>query len=139
MKSLRKNFYYDVGGTNIMPIPLRLGTLLVPVNVRKPIGRNDGSYGYIDLSSIEDAAAGNGTVIKLKCGLAINSLETLRTIRYRIKSGILFEEKFAERMMWDKCLKDGLGDIGCEYDMAATRRDITLLAYEIMKLRKKEE
>jgi len=82
--SLRKNFSGCIGARNLMPVPLRLDTVLIPFKVRKTIGVNDGSFAYIDLLSLKESM--RGTV--------------------------------------------------SEFDSAATRGDIAMLAYEIIKLRK---
>lgn len=139
IKYIRKNFCQYIGRTNIMPIPLRLGTVLIPVKVRKTIAINDGCYGYIDLSYIDDVAEDKNTVIRLKCGSIIGCLETVKTVRDRMTKGKLIQEKFAARMMGECGFKEGLMDICSEYDKAATKGDITMLAYEIMKLRNKME
>ena len=88
---------------------------------------------------IKDMVDDKNTIIKLKCGNIINCLESVKTVRYRMKKGKLIEEKFASRMMGECEFKEGLSDIYSEYDKAATKRDITMLAYEIMKLRNKIE
>ena len=136
---LKKNFGEYIAGTMFMPLPLGLGTVLIAVKVRKTISSNDGCYAYVDLSYIKDVIEDKNAIIELKCGNIINSLETVKTVRGRMKTGKLIEEKFASRMMRECALKGGLGDIYSEYDKAATKGDITMLAYEIMKLRNKIE
>jgi hypothetical protein len=41
--------------------------------------------------------------------------------------------------MRDYGFKEGLADVYSEYDKAVTKGDITMLAYEIMKLRSRME
>lgn len=136
---LKKNFKAYIGGTNLMPLPLGLGTILIPAKVRKTTEINDGSFAYIDMSLIKDISGDKNTIITLKCGNIINCLETVKTLRQRMKKGKLIEEKYASRMLGECSLQQGLADIHFEYDKAATKGDITMLAYEIMKLRNKME
>lgn len=135
IKFLRKNFNQYIGSINLMPIPLKLGTVLIPVKMRKTIGVNDGAYGYLDLSHIAEVGEDEGTFIKLKCGTSINCLETVKTVKDRMHKGKLMEEKYTSHVLAGYSFKEGLTNISSEYDRAATKGDITMLAYEIMKLR----
>lgn len=135
IKSIRKNFSQYTGMTNLMPIPLSLGRVLIPVKVRKTIGVNDGSYAYIDLLQIDDVFEDGSTKVKLKSGSTIDCMEVVKTIRERMKKGKVIEEKFTSRMMGEYGFKEGLSEISTEYEKAATKGDITMLAYEIIRLR----
>lgn len=135
IKFLRKNFGQFIGRTNLIPLPLSLGTVFIPVKVRKSIGATDGAYGYMDLSQMEGVLKEECTVIKLCCGIKVECLESVKTIRDRMKEGRLIGEKFASLMLGECGLKEGINTVRSEYERAATRGDITMLAYEIMKLR----
>jgi hypothetical protein len=133
--SLRKNYANIINRSNLIPIPLGLNSVLIPVKVRKTIGVNDGSYGYIDLSSIKDLSNGEGTAIHLSCGIDINSLETARTIEKRMRMARLVGDRYASHALRMENLKEGAGDVYSEYQGAVTRADFILLIYEVMKLK----
>lgn len=139
VRLLRQNYSGSIGRMNLMPIPLGLDRVLIPVKVRKVIGKNDGVYGYIDLFSIEESSGDEMPVIRLKCGFEIHCLEKIRTVRNRIKLGNVIMDKFASYMMGRLNLKDDITAVSSEYSSPATKEDITLLAYEIMRLRKTVE
>lgn len=136
MKSIRQNFSPITGRSSIIPLPLGVDVILIPVKVRRPLAPKDGAYGYVDMASVESVAGREKAVIALSCGMEIKSLETKRTVVHRIKLGEMVKEKFTAKMIRGWELKEGMMDMMLEYDRAATRGDITLLAAEIMKLRK---
>jgi bifunctional DNA-binding transcriptional regulator/antitoxin component of YhaV-PrlF toxin-antitoxin module len=95
LQFLKKNSKEYIGGTNLIPIPLGLGTVLIPVKVRKTIGINDGSFAYVDISTIKEISEDKNAIIRLKCGSIINCPETVKTIKNRMKTAKFIEEKFA--------------------------------------------
>jgi len=136
IRSLRKNFSVSIGRFNLIPIPLSLDTILIPVKIRKVIAVNDGRHAYIVLSHIKQVTGGQYAVIKLYSGYEINSIESLRNVKNKIRLGNLVREKFASSVLGDYSLKEGISAIGAEYTKPATKGDLCMLAYEMMKLRK---
>ncbi|OEF96109.1 hypothetical protein [Desulfuribacillus alkaliarsenatis] len=66
LKTKTENFF---ARKQLLPIPLSPNCILIPFKVRRPIGENDGAYGYIALDSIEtieEAAITSGATIILK-------------------------------------------------------------------------
>jgi len=135
MAALRRNFSAYTGRTSIIPIPLTLDMVLIPAKVRKTIGINDGSYGYINLSSISQVSGQSPAVITLKCGTKINCIEAAKTIKARIRMADMVNEKFASRLLGESNLKDGISAVSSEYSKPATKGDLCILAYEIIKIR----
>jgi hypothetical protein len=132
---LKKSISGCTGKDKCIPVPLSIDTVLIPAKVRKAIGTNDGAFAYVDLYSIESLYGDKNSTIRLRCGRDINTLESEKTIRSRMKAGAAIMEWFSSRLLGDGSLKDCISGIKGEYDKAATKGDITLLAYEIMKLR----
>jgi hypothetical protein len=132
---LRKSLSRYTGNCKYMPIPLSTGSILIPVKVRKRLAVNDGAFAYIDLLSIHKVSMDKASVITLKCGRDIKTLESEKTVRSRMKTGFIIMEWFSSRVLEGSNLKECISGISGEYEKAATKGDITLLAYEIMKLR----
>lgn len=137
--SIRKNFSDSIGRRNIIPVPLGLDTVLIPVKVRKAIAANDGSFAYIDLSYIKGITGDKNSIIGLTCGPEISCLESVKTVKQRVKMGDVVMKGFTSRMMGEFSIREGISQISSEYGRAATKEDIILLAYEIMKLRNRME
>lgn len=131
---LRENMLDASGKIKIMPIPISLDTVLVPVKMRKALCQNDGSYGYVDLSQIKEVLGDKDAVVILKSGFEISCTESAKAVKNRMWLSDSIREKFVYRMMGDNSLKEGIKRIGQEYGEAATKGDIVILAYEILKL-----
>ena len=70
---------------NGLPLVFSRDLVLVPVKVRKPIGRTDGSEGYLSLLHIEDVCEKDDqTMILLKCGKEIKSLHSKKIVERRV-------------------------------------------------------
>ncbi|NLK97828.1 hypothetical protein [Defluviitalea saccharophila] len=70
---------------NGLPLVFSRELVLVPVKVRKPIGRADGSEGYISLLHIEDICEKDDqTMLRLQCGKEIISLHSRKIVERRI-------------------------------------------------------
>lgn len=131
---IKRRFRESFGAANLTPLPLGVQRVFIPVKVRKTIGVNDGSFGYVDLEHIEDVVVrSGGTVIKLRCGSTLACLESVRTVRSRMSAGRLMEEKLPSLLMGERGARAGMMDC----DRAATKGDIGILACEIMRLRDK--
>lgn len=134
--SLRKNLYDSTVKPNIIPIPINLDIVLLPVKVRKAISKNDGSYAYISLSRIKQVRGERNAAISLVSGYEINSIETSKSVNRKIFLGNKARERFALNVLGSYNLSEGMSGVGFEYTRPATKGDLFMLAYEIMKLRK---
>lgn len=73
---------------NGLPLVFSRELVLVPVKVRKPIGRADGSEGYISLLHIENIVEKEDkTMIQLQCGKEIGSLHSKKIVERRVLLG----------------------------------------------------
>ena len=97
--------------------------------MRKPIGRDDGSIGYIFESSIDSVELHGGTpCVHLKDGQKIDILDSVKTARNRIIMGRHIKDNMLDM---DIC---GLtfNEIGSIYNKSATKRDIFLLLCHLL-------
>ncbi len=81
-----------------VPLPISTVLVLVPLKVRRPVGKNDGCYGYFNPAAVEDVAAGRagnaGSVIVLKGGYRVDCHYAPRTVSKRLKSGEFVLDRF---------------------------------------------
>ncbi len=130
----QSNKYYGelLGSNNGVPIPFNKDNIFIPVKVRRPISKNDGSLGYINIKYIEKVVEEDGQgIVYLKFNIKIKSLNTTKTIEKHIREGHIvgkfYEEKHGTIYEID--------DFYSQSDKPATKGDIALLRQEILSIR----
>lgn len=134
INAFRQNFSGSVGSQKLIPIPLSLDTVLIPLKVRKTIARNDGSYAYVDMSSIKEITGDSTSVITLSCGFAINCIENVRAVKRRVKVGNMVKMEYALKLRGEIGLKEDMSRVIAEYGKVADFADIILLILDIFKI-----
>lgn len=133
LKASRKYYGELLSMTNLVPIAFNQDNIFVPLKVRKPLCRNDGSIGYVNIKFIEKVKESNGkAIIHLKDKTTINSLNTATTANRHIKNGYIVKRLYKERhgtSLVQEC------DFYSEYNKPATKGDIALVMQEIMKIK----
>ena len=131
LRAVRKYYGESLFIKNLVPIPLNQENIFIPLKVRKPICKNDGSIGYINLKYIEKTTENRGrTTIHLKNKTTINSLNTIETVNNHIKNGNMVRNLYMERKGLDRV---GEYDFFTEYNKPATKGDIALIMERIDK------
>lgn len=104
VKQLAKFYYKDIelikkgarkvsGQRTGNALPISHDVILIPFKTRIPIGRDDGSLGYIFKSSIDKVVETDSkTYLYLKDGQVIHILDSARTARNRIAMAHCIEE-----------------------------------------------
>lgn len=133
LKATRKYYGELLSVTNLVPIPFNQDNIFVPLKVRKPLCRNDGSMGYVNIKFIEKVKESNGkTIIHLKDKTTIHSLNSVATANKHIKNGYivkrLYNKKYNANLVQEY-------DFYTEYNKPATKGDIALVIQEIMKIK----
>jgi bifunctional DNA-binding transcriptional regulator/antitoxin component of YhaV-PrlF toxin-antitoxin module len=129
IRTLRKSLSGPEGRLNLLPLPIGLGRVLIPVKVRKTIGANDGAFAYVNLYSIDKVSGDKNAVITLKSGREINCLESVRTIRKRMKLSAVIGDRFTLCVTGERERADFK-----DYDKPATKSDIMVLTNAMLKL-----
>ena len=133
LKAVRKYYGELLAIRNLVPIPLNHDNVFIPLKVRKPICKNDGSIGYINIKYIERVTESSGkTIVYLKDKTTIESLNSLNTVNKHIKNGHIVKRLYNE--------KNNINIVNeynfyTEYNKPATKGDIALIMQEIAKIR----
>ena len=84
---------------NGVPLIFSEKVVLLPVRVRKPVTKSDGSYGYINLECIQEIIQNeNSTTIKLINGVTIEALITKRTLNTKIIESSYVKDIYIKKM-----------------------------------------
>lgn len=78
------------------PVPISLNNdIFIPIKVRKPIGKNDKSIGYLNLEYIDTIKQGNDTtMITLSNELKIECLYRKETLNRHIHNGRIIKDHY---------------------------------------------
>ncbi len=133
LQAVRKYYGNLLSMKNLIPIPLTEEDVFIPIKVRKPIGKNDGATGFVNIKYIENVERfHNKVIIKLKNEENINCINSLETVNKHIKNGHIVKKFYGEKQK-SILLKEY--DFYEEYNKPATKGDIALLRQEILKLK----
>ncbi|NLW22198.1 MAG: hypothetical protein GXY88_02920 [Tissierellia bacterium] len=129
-----KKYYGDIlNMKNLVPIPFTRDNVFVPIKVRKPLYKNDGSFGYVNIRYINKTSKANGkTIITLTNGKTIESISSIETVNKHIKNGHIVKRLSMERAKLTPLREEELYQ---EYNKPATKADIALLISEIIKMK----
>lgn len=132
LRSIRKYYGSVLGIKNLVPIPLNYRNVFIPIKVRRPICRNDGSIGYINIEYIERTVENQGeTIVHLRNNIKIKSLNSLPTVKKHIANGQIVKHLYRDKNNID-CVHEY--DFYNGYNKPATKGDIALLIEEISKI-----
>ncbi|MEW6621813.1 MAG: hypothetical protein AB1420_01555 [Bacillota bacterium] len=85
IEAARKNYSRLVGRKNSMPIPLHRDLVLVPVKARKPLGREDGAWGYLVMAKVlayeKHPEIENATRVVFESGQSLDVLQLPQSVK----------------------------------------------------------
>ena len=149
---LAKLFYMDInlikgkaheitGQRTGNALPISRDLVLIPFKTRKPIGRDDGSLGYIFKSSIDKIDETDaGVYLYLKDGQAIPILERPTTARRRIAMADHIVDKMLDTRIGGLTSDSMLRDTVHIYNEPVTKGDIYLfLSHFLEKVNDKKD
>lgn len=132
LKESRKHYGNLLNINNLVPIPFNKENIFVPIKTRRPISKNDGALGYININYIDRVEENMDTVdIYLKSNYKIESLNTLKTTNKHINNGQIVSRFYDERenLSYESMV------FYDEYNKPATKGDIALLRQELLKIK----
>lgn len=133
IKNARKYYGNILNIKNLTPIPFNKDNIFIPVKVRKPLCKNDGALGYINIGYIKEVSKVKGnTIVYLVNDKTIRCLNSIETVNKHIKNGFIVKRLWQEKQRTSTINEK---DIYEEYDRPATKRDIALIINEIIKIK----
>jgi len=133
LKSIKRYYGNLLNVKNLIPIPLDRENIFIPLKVRKPILKNDGSIGYVNIKYIDKITEGkDNTIIHLKGNQVVECLNSIDTVNKHIKNGDIIKRLFKDNLRYLKAYDSSI--IG-EYDKPATKGDVALIINEILRIR----
>lgn len=129
-----KKYYGDLLAIkNLVPIPFNKDNVFVPIKVRKPLFKNDGSLGYVNIRYIKKVSKlKDNTIIYLTNDNTIECLNSIETVNKHIKNGYIVEKLWEEKQSSTFVNEYNFYE---EYNLPATKGDIALLREEILKIK----
>lgn len=116
---------------NLIPIPFNSENIYIPLKIRKPICKNDGAIGYVNIKYICSVTKKDKkAVVSLANGYDLYSLNSIETVNKHIKNGNIIKKLFSET---EKKMKNTY--IIDEYDKPATKGDVVLIINEILRIK----
>ncbi|TJX12881.1 hypothetical protein E9840_11625 [Tissierella creatinini] len=90
------------------PVPISLDDdVFIPIKVRKPFGKNDKSFGYVNLEYIDSIKTDNSfTIIHLRNQLEIKCLFKKATLNKHISNGTIIKRFYEEKIKSLKISRD---------------------------------
>ena len=132
LNEIKKRYKQILSSTNLIPIPLSQEDVFVPFKTRKPMYKNDGAFGYINIKYIEDVKdEKKSRKVYLENGHAINCLCSLSTIENHIKNGYVISKCYESRNM-----KVSESEEIYKAFIPATKADIEMLQKQLIKIAK---
>lgn len=98
LRELKRRYGGLISSPNLVPIPLSRKDVFVPFKIRKPMYKNDGAFGYINMRYIDKIKEGSdSTLVYLSDGLYIPCLCSLVTVKKHMKNGTVVSRCYEER------------------------------------------
>lgn len=126
---VRKYASQFTGIKSLNPLPITPEVILVPVKIRKPVGKNDGATGYIFHLAIDAVKANDsGCILHLKDNTQLQVLDSVSTMKRRINITNMIYKIIKDRTFAGYCLEE----MSAVYDKPATKGDIIMLSQSMV-------
>lgn len=133
INSSRQYYGKIIGSTNIVPLPFNKDNIFVPLKVRKPISKNDGSFGYFNIRFIKEIIEKNNKVyISLEMENCIEILQGIESARRNLRNAYIVRQAYYKRN--GVTVMEEQGFYG-ELNKPATKGDIAALRNELMDIK----
>lgn len=136
LNAARKYYGQLVGYSNIVPIPFNSDNIFIPVKTRKPLCRNDGSLGYVNLKFIKGVEENSdGVYVVLNSDVKIKSIQKSKTLKKHIRDGNIVKKIYENKN--GIVVMESSGDFYTEFNRPATKGDIAVLRSELLAIKSK--
>ncbi len=139
LSAMRKNYGEIVGQKNMVPIPFNKNLLMIPLKMRKPITRNDGTTGYINLTQLEAVKdqGENQVLLILKNGIQVRCLMKASTVEKHVRNARIVLQHYQQTHTRLKFPLYHIKDFFSDSSRPATKGDIAILVKEILCIKEK--
>lgn len=136
LSALRVKYAALLNQQNIIPLGFNENLILIPFKMRKPITKNDGSLGYINLSSIEKLQKkdNDNTDIILLNGNHLKSIVSYATAYKHLKNAQLVKQYYLNLHSGNGYIQ-AAEELYSQYQQPATKNDIAILTDQIVELK----
>jgi len=131
LRKVRDEYGKLIESKNMVPIPLTKRDIFIPIKLRKPISKNDGSVGYFNLKYIDDVIEKGKEVYIKTLKSKTKVMNTKTTVIKHINEGKLVKNLYIEKMNEMIC------EEGASYSLPATKEDIALIIKEIVDIKRR--
>ncbi|MDD4726379.1 MAG: competence protein ComK [Tissierellia bacterium] len=101
LNETKKRYINLVSSPNNMPLPLSKNDIFIPLKTRKPICKNDGATGYINMRYLKKVIKNeNSTTIQLDNNTNIECLSSETTVKNHLRNGNIVSKCYEERSMF---------------------------------------
>jgi len=136
LNASRKYYGGLIGYSNIVPIPFNRENIFVPIKVRSPISKNDGSFGYFNIANIKGVREkSEGIEIILDGNIFVKSLQSMKSIERHIRDGEIVRKIYQDR--GKLIVMEDRSDFYSEFNKPATKGDIAALRSELLDIKSK--
>ncbi|NLK44247.1 MAG: hypothetical protein GX300_07635 [Tissierellia bacterium] len=98
LNEAKKRYKPLVSSSNLIPIPLTKSDVFIPIKTRRPMYKNDGAFGYVNIKYIKEVKSKKDhTYIYLNNGLIIEALCNLSTVEKHLRNGHIISRCYEER------------------------------------------
>jgi hypothetical protein len=134
INAIRQKYGNIVNQKIIVPLPLSYDVLLIPFKMRKPIFLKDGSYGYINIFSIEEIYEKDKiTKIMLTNGKEVKCFNKLKTAKEHLNKGKIILNDASFKFRYNTTFDNYY--FYEEFNSPATKGDIAVLKKEIVEIK----
>lgn len=99
-RETKRRYTNLMSSPNMIPLPLSKSDIFIPLKTRKPLCKNDGAMGYINMKHINKLTEIDGsTIIKLTTGIEIKCLYNKTTVNNHLRDGSIVSNCYKERHM----------------------------------------
>jgi hypothetical protein len=100
LNETKKRYINLVSSPNNVPLALSNKDIFIPLKTRKPICRNDGATGYINMRYLKKTVKNkNTTTIHLENNINIECLCSENTVKNHLRNGTIVSRCYEERSM----------------------------------------
>ena len=135
---LRKQSNDVLSQKTMTPLSIAPGIIVVPFKMRKPVGKDDGTAGYVFESHVDGIEeAKEGSILRLKCGRRLAVMEGAKTATRHMDNAMRLKNNTVHYSAKNDQTAASWLKLREEYEQPATRGDIAIVHRSLMCIMEK--